>query len=159
MQEDQHEPEEYVDTRRDILDENGEKIGQAGAIIPKRQFKSGNGVYVSLATKEGQKRAAQGRAQALERKRLRREAYEETVSGMLGQVAELQKRIVEISNDPSIEVARSEMEKFRLGLTASEMILNRVLGKPTTHVEANVSHGIAEEMMRVADEWESDLDD
>ena len=98
-------------------------------------------------------RLALGRQSALQAKARRAEDYEDKVYGALESVAKLQTDIVSLALDPSSQPDRETMEKLRLGLAASESILNRALGKAVTKIDADVKHSVADEIAEIEAEW------
>lgn len=93
------------------------------------------------------------RAHAAERKAIMAMSYEDQVYDALESVAALQKKIIDLSSDDSIELDRAKMEKLRLGLQAGESVLNRALGKAVTKIDADVKHSAADQMATIDAEW------
>jgi hypothetical protein len=112
-------------------------------------LKTGNGSWENL-TKE---RAAQAREIAINKKKKAMAEYEARVIGTLENISKLQHSVIELANDPHSTPDKNEMEKLRLGLSAAEQILNRVMGKPTTRIEAEVNHSVLDDMSSVDAEW------
>jgi hypothetical protein len=138
--------DEVVDTRRVVggisvgMEHKGLKVGNGGMRVP----------FTSEVAKV---RSAQAREIALERKRKATEAYDEKVVSTLEAVASLQASVIALANDPRSQPDKQEMEKLRLGLSAAEQILNRVMGKPTTRIEGEVQHSVIGDMASVDAEW------
>lgn len=137
--------EEVVDTRQQ---RDGVMTG-----MKHKGLKMGNGVNAPFTSEIAKIRAEEGREAAIVRKNRRRAEYEDKVGAALENIANLQSSIIDLANDPDSRATKEHMEKLRLGLTASEQILNRVLGKPVTQVEANVTHSVVDEMAELAAEW------
>lgn len=109
----------------------------------------------ALTTDDRRRRAAASLARDAnaERKLVRAMEYEEKVYSKLEAVAQLQALIVDLANDPDQSPSREEMEKLRLGLAASESILNRALGKPKSQADINISHSVADQIAQADADW------
>ena len=147
-----------IDTRRTLGSE--ESPVQVGGLQKKSDYedvgngrrRAGNGSLAPFTSETAKLASRKNQAMKAERQR----AFEEKLSGKLDDVAKLYASIIELANDPEVEISEQQMRAMKLGLTASEQLLNRYLGKPVAHIEAQVTAGISEAMAQELDDWDSE---
>ncbi len=145
-----------VDTRRVMgTDDHPVSVGMVH-----KNLKVGLGYGDPIKLEEEQRRqAAESRELIRKRKDDLRLAYESQLAATLEGCANLQASIIAISNDPNFKLQRDELDKLKLGLEATKIIADRVLGKVKSEIDAKITTNIVDDMMEVAAEWVIEEDD